>query len=129
MSRTGADSEKLKGTGGVPMTLFSALILLAAGAYNLYYALRKRRSCSAPATARVVEIRNRVPILEYSVSGKPTQSGAGIVKRYKVGDQVDILYNPEKPAECRIAGKNGVLILSVVLLVLGMAGLATEFLV
>ena len=111
------------------MTLFSAIILLAAGAYNLYYALRKRRSCSSPAAARVVEIRNRVPILEYRVSGKPVQSGIGIVRRYKIGDQVDILYNPEKPAECRIAGRNGVLILSVVLLVLGLAGLVTEFMV
>ncbi len=111
------------------MTLFSALILLAAGAYNLYYALRKRRSCSAPAAARVVEIRNRVPILEYRVSGKPTQSGIGIVRRYKIGDRVEIFYNPEKPAECRIAGRNGVLILSVVLHVLGIAGLVTEFMV
>ena len=48
---------------------------------------------------------------------------------YKIGDKVDILYNPEKPAECRIAGRNGVLILSVVLLVLGIAGLVTEFMV
>ena len=111
------------------MTLFSAFILLAAGVYNLYHALRKRRSCSVPATAAVVEVRNRIPILEYRVSGKPTQSGIGITKRYRIGDKVDILYNPEKPGECRIAGRNGVLIVSVILLVLGAAGLATEFLV
>ena len=120
------------------MPVFSAVILLLAGAVNLYFEIKKRRRCSVPAVAVVVEIkRDRgrgggdvcMPVLAYTASGKSVRGTVGVVRakqidRYKTGKTVEILYNPEKPEDFRIAGKNGVLILSVLLLALGIGGLA-----
>ncbi len=122
------------------MTFFSAIILLLTGAAGLYYEIRKRRACSVPAAAVVAEIKrdsNRggralfIPILEYKVRGRTVRGNAGIVRkkeanRYQTGKSIEILYNPDKPEDFRIAGKNGVLVLSIVLLVLGAGGLLTE---
>ena len=122
------------------MTFFSAIILLLTGAAGLYYEIRKRRACSVPAAAVVAEIKrdsNRggralfIPILEYKVQGKTVRGNAGIVRkkeanRYQTGKTVEVLYSPDKPEDFRIAGKNGVLILSIVLLALGVVGLLTE---
>jgi hypothetical protein len=122
------------------MTVFSAIILLLTGAAGLYYEIGKRRACSVPATAVVAEIKKDssragravfIPILEYKSKGKTVRGNAGIVRkkeanRYQTGKSIEILYNPDKPEEFRIAGKNGVLILSIVLLALGAGGLLTE---
>ena len=122
------------------MTFFSSIILLLTGAAGLYYEIKKRRACSVPAAAVVAEIKRDltragktvfIPILEYKVQGKTVRGNAGIVRkkeanRYQTGKSIGILYNPDKPEEFRIAGKNGVLILSIVLLALGVVGLLTE---
>ena len=119
------------------MPVFSAVILLLAGAVNLYYEWRKRRRCSVPADAVITEIKRNqnvfVPVLAYKAGGKPVRADMGIVRakrlgRYGIGRQVKILCNPDKPEEFRIAGKNGVLILSVLLLAAGIGGLVTIFL-
>ena len=122
------------------MTFFSAIILLLTGAAGLYYEIRKRRTCSVPAAAVVAEIKRDssragrtvfIPILAYKAQGKTVRGSAGIVRkkeanRYQIGKSIEILYNHDKPEEFRIAGKNGVLILSIVLLTLGVSGLLTE---
>ena len=119
------------------MHFFSAAVLLLAGAVNLYFELKKRRSCSAPAEAAVVEIkRNRtfcVPILEYRASGKRVRGDIGLVSqkrigRYRIGQKMQIFYDPDKPENFRIAGQNGVLFVSAALLTMGTAGLVLLFL-
>ena len=119
------------------MPVFSAVILLAAGAVNLYFEWRKRRLCSLPADAVIAEIKRNQnvcgPVLSYRAGGKPVRADMGVVRnkradRYRIGQQVKILCNPDKPEEFRIAGKNGVLILSVLLLAAGIGGLVTIFL-
>lgn len=72
-----------------------------------------------------------IPILEYKAQGKTVRGNAGIVRkkeanRYQTGKAIEILYSPDKPEDFRIAEKNGVLILSIVLLALGIVGLLTE---
>ena len=122
------------------MAFFSAAVLLLAGAFNLYFEIRKRRRCSVPAKAAVVEIRRSrtgggtacIPVLEYSVLGKAVRGNLGVVRpkkidRYKPGTPVPILYDPEKPEDFRIAGKNGVLLFSVVLILWGIVGFVLQF--
>ena len=122
------------------MTFFSSIILLLTGAAGLYYEIKKRRACSVPASAVIAEIKRDstragralfIPILEYKAQGKTVRGNAGIVRkkeanRYQTGKAIGILYNPDKPEDFRIAGKNGVLILSIFLLALGVSGLLTE---
>lgn len=124
------------------MSTFSAIILLLAGVFNLYFEWRKRRSCSAPASAVVTEIRRDrsggenaacVPILRYRVSGRFVEGSVGVVRarrigEYRIGKTVEIFYNPDKPEDFRIAGKNGVLILSAILTAAGIGGLLLTFL-
>ena len=40
-------------------------------------------------------------------------------REYQVGDIVEILYNPENPDEFRVPGKNELLVLSILFLILG----------
>lgn len=84
-----------------------------------------------PIYFRGIKWMNDIPILEYKARGRTVRGNAGIVRkkeanRYQTGKTIKILYNPDKPEDFRIAGKNGVLVLSIVLLVLGAGGLLTE---
>lgn len=89
-----------------------ALISAAAGVILVASGLRDSRKCSAPAVARVVEIRKSsvindesyAPVIEFSAGGRRVRAKAqtekGTARRrvpYKEGDYIKVRYNPGNP--------------------------------
>ena len=81
----------------------------------------------------VTDVRTTyTPILEFYAAGKTVRGDGGILgaklnKKYKAGDEIDILYNENNPEMFRARGKNGMLIGSVIMIVAGAGILAASF--
>ncbi len=96
--------------------LIAAGIVCLIGALIIYLGIRKKQRCTEPAVARIVDIKRSEdtddkgkksytyrPVLEFSVGTQKYKKAAAVTsenrKAYKVGDNVNILFNPLKPKE------------------------------
>lgn len=112
--------------------LLIALFFFVIGGINLVSQLNKRKNCNVLCSGTIVEVQRRTrkgrrrftPIYEFTAGGKHIRGDGDVLsttrrKKYQVGDIVEILYNPENPDEFRVPGKNELLVLSILFLILG----------
>ena len=111
------------------------ILILVLGGVNMAGEIKRLLSCSEEASATIVEIkrsrtgkrsRSYTPIMEFYVDGKVVRGdgnmlGSGFRRRFKVGDTMEILYNPEDPEVFRPKGKPGMFISSVLMILFGAA--------
>ncbi len=112
------------------------IIFAVIGLLLIIMFFRKKKNCTSVTKGTVVDIdveRNydrehdrsysvEFPIYEYTVDGqtyteKATSSSGN--SKYRIGDEVDIYYNPIKPDEFYVSGENAEIILGVVFLIIG----------
>ncbi len=96
--------------------LIAAGILCLVGALIIYLGIMKKKRCTEPGIATIVDIKRKEdtdkkgntsfryrPVLEFKVGTQTYKKAAGVSsdkrKAYKVGDRVNIKFNPLKPKE------------------------------
>ena len=97
------------------LLIVSGLMCLV-GFLVIYLGIRKKQRCTEPAVARIVDIKRSEdtdengkksysyqPVLEYTVGVEKIRKTASVSsskrKAYKIGDNVNIRFNPMKPKE------------------------------
>ena len=97
------------------LLIVSGLMFLV-GFLVIYMGIRKKKRCTEPAVATIVDIERDSdtddkgktkytyrPVLEFSVGTQKYKKAAGVTsksrKAYKIGDKVNINFNPLKPKE------------------------------
>lgn len=82
----------------------------------IFMGIQKKKRCTEPGIARIVDIKRREstddkgnksykyrPVLEFNVGTQKIRKAAGVSsdksKAYKIGDKVNIKFNPLKPKE------------------------------
>lgn len=96
--------------------VIGALCLLACVLYFIK-AAKLKKTCTARCDARIIEVdrhhrdkRNEyIPVYEYRINGVTYNARGNSTtsrKKYKVGYESFVIYNPDKPSDCLIEGKN-----------------------
>ncbi|MBQ7171752.1 MAG: DUF3592 domain-containing protein [Clostridia bacterium] len=116
------------------LVLLSGLVVIAAGIFLLAHGNAVKKRCTEPATGVVVENRERedidegvistvyYPVIEFEADGKTvsvTGSSGQNPAKYRIGDQVELLYNPADPSEMLIRGETGVGLFGIIAIVVG----------
>ena len=110
-------------------------VFLVLGAVNLAGEIKRLRACSEETTATVIDVkrsrtgkrsRSYTPVMEFYVDGRAyvgdgNMLGSSFRRRFKVGDTMEILYDPEDPSLFRPKGKPGMFITSVLMIVFAAA--------
>lgn len=111
------------------------LLFVAIGVYLLISGNAKAKRCTEAAVGTVVGIDQEeytdedgnfrytyYPVIEYKAGEKTISkksSDGSNQSKYKIGDKLDILYNPNKVEEFIIKGDNGSNIIGIVFIALG----------
>lgn len=99
-------SQKERNMAGYICALLISLAAMAAGVFCVFYPLYHKWVCTQPATAAVVDFyverkdhrQHSYPIFQYKAEGKTVRIRHNVSPTpYKIGDQVEILYNPVDP--------------------------------
>lgn len=97
------------------LLIISGLVCLV-GVFIIVRGIRKKNRCTEPGVATIVDIKRKEdtndkgktkysyrPVLEFNVGTQTYKKAAGVKsenrKAYKVGDKVNIKFNPLKPKE------------------------------
>ena len=110
-------------------------LFLVIGAVNLAGEIKRLRACTEEAMATVIGVtrsrtgkrsRSYTPVLQFYVDGKVyvgdgNMLGSSFRRRFKVGDTMEVLYDPEDPSLFRPKGKPGMFISSVLMIVFAAA--------
>ena len=116
------------------IVIIVGLLFAAVGIYILKSGEDKVKRCTVEAVGTVVEIQEETttdsdgtsityhPVLSYKVEGKTIKSKSPVGtsnKKYNVNENVDILYNPNKPEEFIIKGDKSLNIMGIIFVILG----------
>lgn len=126
--------------------LSAGAAISAIGIIGLFKGSGKKKRCTASALAVIAEIEKDTeepegestrkkytytPIYEFTVNGNTIRKSGGFYshneKEFRVGDTVNVTYNPDKPEEFLVNGKNGGRAFSVALLLFGLFIIAIAF--
>ena len=120
------------------------VIILLVSLINIIKRSIKTKRCTAPASAIITDVKEKVsrnnnvvsrvfiPTISYNVNGKPYSreyAKAYVADTYRVGQSIEIMVNPNNPAEINKQGSSNkadlvMLVIGVVLVVIGFAFLA-----
>ena len=106
--------------------LLVGLVLVLIGRADVRKASRKKKRCSVPASAMIVEVQTEddesmrtntrkkyayTPIFEFMADGTVVRKSGGIYshtkRTFRVGDTAAVHYDPEQPEDFLVDGKNG----------------------
>lgn len=126
--------------------LIVGAVICCIGFIILTQGARKKKRCTASASASIVEIEKGVeeadkagarkkitytPIYEFTVNGNVIRKSGGVYSHnkneFKVGDTSPVTYNPDKPEEFLVNGKNGGNAFGIALLLFGLVIIAIAF--
>ena len=124
--------------------LFGGIVVAAAGLVGLLLTLRRKRVFNVLANAEIVDIHedvdmtndgkkvtNYVPVVSFTANEEEIRDMLNIrsqrKKKYKVGNKIDIYYNPKNPKSYIAAKTRNALAAPIVLLVIGAAGIVASF--
>lgn len=102
--------------GAKGILLIVSGIMCLVGFLVIYFGIRKKQRCTEPAVAEIVDIKRTEdtdekghksysyqPVLEFKVGVETIRKMASVSssrrKAYKIGDKVNIKFNPMKPKE------------------------------
>ena len=91
-------------------------VMFLVGFLVIFFAVRKKQRCTEPAVAEIVDIKRSEdvndngktsysysPVVEFTVGVEKIRKTASVSSRkrkaYKIGDQIEIKFNPLKPKE------------------------------
>ena len=126
--------------------LLAGIAFVLFGILSIGKGSQKKKRCTASASAVIAEIEKDVdeadkagtrkkytytPIYEFTVNGGVIRKSGGIYSHnkseFKVGDVSSVKYNPDKPDEFLVNGKNGGKFLGVALMLFGLVIIAIAF--
>jgi len=115
--------------------IFVGIIFIAIGVVNIKKRKRRRAVCTVETPGKVVDILSEYhrsaedggiyyyPVFEYYIKGNAIIHKGHTGSRpceYQKGQEVIIIFNPDKPSEFRVAGEEELgIIFSIVLIILG----------
>lgn len=122
------------------------LIFVLVTLINMIKRAIKTKRCTAPATAIITDVKEKVsrrnnivsheylPTISYNVEGKQYSreyAKAYVADTYRVGQSIDIMVNPSKPAEINKMGSSNkadlvMLVIGVVIILAGAVWLAIK---
>ena len=123
-----------------------AVLAVLAGVLFIYLGKKKKERCTAVTQAKIVKVKEKTEStdegkkeseytaeLEFEVGGKTYKGSAGKKsgnkRKYRVGDEYDVYYNPEKPKEFLVEGKSGGLFTGIIAILIGIVAAVLAFVV
>ena len=124
--------------------LFGGIVVAAAGLIGFLLTLRRKRVFNVLANAEIVDIHedvdmtndgkkvtNYVPVVSFTANEEEIRDMLNIRsqrrKKYKVGNKIDIYYNPKNPKSYIAAKTRNAMVAPITLLVIGAAGIVASF--
>ena len=126
--------------------LLVGIVIVLLGFLSIRKGSQKKNRCTASASAVIVEVQAEkdeagsenthkkytyTPIYEFVAGGNIIRKNGGIYshnkKDFNVGDTVAVKYNPDKPEEFLVNGKNGGKSFGIALLLFGLVIVAIAF--
>lgn len=119
--------------------LLAGALFMLIGILTIRKGARKNDHCTAAASAVIVEVQKRkdddsytyTPVYEFTAGGITVRKSGDIYstnrKKFRVGDSAAVRYNPDKPEEFLVNGKNGTKGAGMILLLFGIVLAAIAF--
>lgn len=124
--------------------LFGGIVLCVAGVGGFLLTLRRKKVFNVLANAEIVDIHedvdmtndgkkvtNYVPVVSFTANEEEIRDMLNIrsqrKKKYKVGNKIDIYYNPKNPKSYIAAKTRNAIAVPIVLAVIGVAGIVASF--
>ena len=126
--------------------LLVGIVIVLIGILSIRKGSQKKNRCTAAASAVIVEVQvekdeagtenthkkyTYTPIYEFTANGSVIRKSGGIYSHnkseFKVGDVSSVKYNPDKPDEFLVSGKNGGNFFGVALMLFGLVIIAIAF--
>ena len=111
-------------------------VMLLVGFFMVFFVLRKRARCTLPVVATIVSVSESndlddegrrtntryYPVFEFTVNGTTVRKISDVSSRryrkYRVGEQMEVKVNPNKPKQFIVSGKSGNLFGGITLMVM-----------
>ena len=124
--------------------LFGGIVLGVAGIGGLLLTLRRKKVFNVLANAEIVDIHedvdmtndgtkvtNYVPVVSFTANEEEIRDMLNIrsqrKKKYKVGNKIDIYYNPKNPKSYIAAKTRNAIVVPIILTAIGVAGIVASF--
>lgn len=119
--------------------LLAGIGVVLIGVFTIGKGSQKNKSCTASATARIVEVRQGTdndsvtytPVYAFTVGGTTVRRSGGRYSykknEFHVGDTAMVRYNPQRPEEFLVDGKSAAKASGIVLVLFGLVLAAIAF--